>query len=390
MYSSESSGGGEKISRRKFLKLAVGATASLAFTGVVSDSCEKEQEQEKGINYSTGMKFHPEHKVDYEAINSETEKDLESIKEMGCTSVRVYGDNSANLIKAAEIALQKDLKVWFSPRLINGNKEETLNLVVNMAQEAEKLRQKYGDKIVFVVGNELMLDSTAIFEEKGYADRISRFKKFKALEMAKGYLNFLKMKTSSPDVQKFQERVREFTRNLALAAKKEFKGKITYASLPDENVDWNSFDIVGVNLYEDISNKDEYEQKLEDYKQHGKPVAITEYGTAPYKGADRFGGAAHSVIDWEKGEIGNMLGLLPVVRDEEAQADYLERLIGLYRKHKIDAHFIFEYVDWNTQHRPNDPKKDLSTGSFGVVKWTKPGERIESSASQKIESLFKE
>lgn len=47
---------------------------------------------------------------------------------MGCNSIRIYGDNPDNLLLAAKTALEKGLKVWLSPRLINGQEQETLGL----------------------------------------------------------------------------------------------------------------------------------------------------------------------------------------------------------------------------------------------------------------------
>ena len=346
-------------------------------------------EKSRGINYEVGLKFHPERKVDYEAISRNTEKDLDDIREMGCDSVRIYGDNPDNLMLAAKTALEKGLKVWLSPRLINGQAQETLDLLLNIAEQAETLRQEHGDNITLVIGNELMLDSRVAFEEEQYADRIARFKKFKALEMAKKYLRLIALHKVLPDTEKYKERVRQFTKTLVTETRGKFNGQITYASLPDENIDWEHFDIVGVNLYEDASNKGKYAEELQRYKSHGKPVAITEFGTAPYKGAGHLGGYAHSVIDWQHGRLKRGMGLMPVFRDEKAQADYLERLIQMYEKHEIDAHFIFEYINWNTKHTPEDPKRNLTTGSFGLVHLTPDGEKVRSEAYHRVKKILK-
>ncbi len=346
-------------------------------------------EKTRGINYEVGLKFHPEHKVDYEAIGRNIEKDLDDIKEMGCDSVRIYGDNPENLMLAAKTALEKGLKVWLSPRLINGQEKETLDLLLNIAEQAETLRQQHGDNITLVIGNELMLDSQVVFEEEQYADRITKFKKFKALEMAKKYLWLIALHKILPDTEKYKEKARQLAKTLATETRNKFNGKITYASLPDEDIDWNDFDIVGVNLYEDASNKRKYADELGRYKSHGKPVAITEFGTAPYKGAKHLGGYAHSVIDWEQGQLKRGMGFIPALRDEKAQADYLERLIKMYEKHEIDAHFIFEYINWNTPHTPDDPRRNLSTGSFGLVHQTPEGEKVRNEAYHRVKKILK-
>lgn len=345
-------------------------------------------EKTRGINYEVGLKFHPEHKVDYEAIGRNIEKDLDDIKEMGCDSVRIYGDSPENLMLAAKIALKKGLKVWLSPRLINGREQETLDLLLNIAEQAEALRQEHGDNITLVIGNELMLDSRVAFEEENYADRIARFKKFKALEMAKKYLRLIALDKVLPDTERYKERARQLAKTLATETRNKFNGKITYASLPDEDIDWKDFDIVGVNLYEDASNRTKYGKELERYKSHGKPVAITEFGTAPYKGAKHLGGYAHSAIDWQKGKLKRGMGIMPIFRDEKAQADYLEKLIKMYGAHEIDAHFIFEYINWNTPHTPDDPKRNLSTGSFGLVHQTPEGEKVKSRAYHRVKEIL--
>lgn len=346
-------------------------------------------EKTRGINYEVGLKFHPEHKVYYEAINREIERDLDDIKEMGCNAVRVYGDNPDNLLLAAKIGLEKGLQIWLSPYLINGQEQDTLDLLLNVAEQAEALRQQYGDKVKLIIGNELMITSRVAFEEEQYVDRIKRYGKFKALEMAKKYLRLIGLHNILPDTDNFKEKIRNFATKLALAAKEKFNGQITYASLPDEDIDWEHFDITGVNLYEDATNRKKYPEELQRYKSHGKPVAITEYGTAPYKGAAKWGGAAHMVIDWQHDRLKRDMGFMPVFRDEKAQADYLERLMKMYEEHEIDAHFIFEYINWNTPHTPEDPKRNLSTGSFGLVHLTPAGEKVRSEAYHRVKKIFK-
>lgn len=347
-------------------------------------------EKTQGINYDVGLKFHPGHKVDYEAIGRNIEEDLEGIKELGCNAVRVYGDNPENLLMAAKIGLEKGLQIWLSPYLVNGQEQDTLDLLLNVAEQAEILRQQYGDKIKLIIGNELMITSRVAFEEEQYVDRIKRYGKFKALEMAKKYLRLVGLHNILPDTNNTKEKIRIFATKLALATKEKFNGQITYASLPDEEIDWEHFDITGVNLYKDATNRTKYPEELQRYKSHGKPVAITEYGTAPYKGAAKWGGVAHMVIDWQRGRLKRDMGFLPVLRDEKAQADYLEKLLKMYDEHKIDAHFIFEYINWNTRHTPEEPKHDLSTGTFSLVHRTASGEKIKSEAYNRVKKILRD
>lgn len=208
--------------------------------------------------------------------------------------------------------------------------------------------------------------------------------------MAKKYLRLFGLHKILPGHEKEQEKIRAFVKKLATETRKKFQGKITYASLPDEDIDWEDLDIIGTNLYEDISTRAGYEKKLQGYKTHNKPVAITEFGSAPFKGAKHLGGFAHSVVDWQRGRLKRGLGFIPVFRDEKAQADYLQRLIEMYKRHEIDAHFIFEYVNWNIQPNPDDSKRDLSTGSFGLVHRTSTGEKVKTEAYHRVKDLYSE
>ncbi len=162
---------------------------------------------------------------------------------------------------------------------------------------------------------------------------------------------------------------------------------MTYSSLPHEEIDWSdeNLDFVGVNLYKDISNWFTYEEKLKKYQSHGKPVAITEFGTSSYLGAPLQGGNSHSVIDPQKWRLHP---LMPVFRSEKTQAKYLEELIRLYEKHEIDAHFIFEYVDHNFPHDEKNPNKSLDTGTLAITKRHPSGKREPKQAFHAVKKLY--
>jgi hypothetical protein len=50
--------------------------------------------------------------------------------------------------------------------------------------------------------------------------------------------------------------------NLSEAARKTFRGPLTYFSLPFEVVDWKPFDFVGVDHHRDARIKDSYGQMI--------------------------------------------------------------------------------------------------------------------------------
>lgn len=62
--------------------------------------------------------------------------------------------------------------------------------------------------------------------------------------------------------------------------RERFRGKVTYASLTWEAVDWGPFDFVGVDHYRTASTEDSYLEMLWPSFSHGKPVVITELGYA--------------------------------------------------------------------------------------------------------------
>ena len=75
----------------------------------------------------------------------------------------------------------------------------------------------------------------------------------------------------------------------------------------------------------------------------GKPVAITEFGTASYRGAGDRGARAGEIVDWDKGTG------LPVrldgdyERDEAEQATYLRELLEIFDAEGVDSAFVFTF-----------------------------------------------
>lgn len=59
----------------------------------------------------------------------------------------------------------------------------------------------------------------------------------------------------------------------------------TYAAAPWETVDWTPFDLVGVDAYRAAYNADHFADEMRAHFAHGKPVAVTEFGTCAYRGS---------------------------------------------------------------------------------------------------------
>jgi len=76
----------------------------------------------------------------------------------------------------------------------------------------------------------------------------------------------------------------EFLAKAADSVRKEFHGKLTYASLVWEDVDWELFDFVGVDHYRIARMEDQYVEMLKPSFSHNKPVVITEFGYGTCQG----------------------------------------------------------------------------------------------------------
>jgi hypothetical protein len=112
--------------------------------------------------------------------------------------------------------------------------------------------------------------------------------------------------------------------------RERFGGKVSYASLPFENVDWTPFDFVATDAgYRSAESADRYPEMVRALVAQGKPVAITEFGCCTYKGAaDR---AAHGpdIVEWDAATVTPLRLDGDHVRDEQEQATHLRELLDL-------------------------------------------------------------
>src|SRR5258708_1753382 len=95
----------------------------------------------------------------------------------------------------------------------------------------------------------------------------------------------------------FHKRLNSFLAKAAVMVREHFHGQLTYASGSWENVDWDVFDIVGIDYYREKFNKKTYREKLRTYFKHGKPVVVLEFGCCTYKGAEDKGGYGWAIVD---------------------------------------------------------------------------------------------
>jgi hypothetical protein len=176
--------------------------------------------------------------------------------------------------------------------------------------------------------------------------------------------NPAKFKEQLPQVQ---QKMALFLAGIVHQVREKFKGKISYASLPFEGVNWSLFDFIATDAGHRSAAIAPYFQKgIQTMVGMGKPVAIMEFGCCTYRGAADSGARADWIIKWDNnGYASHLNGTY--VRDEDEQANYLLELLEIFETEKVDAAFVNTFARYDLPHR-EDPVKDLDIASGGVVK----------------------
>jgi hypothetical protein len=306
-----------------------------------------------GINYDTG--FINAGRTSREAFEpSIVRRELQVIRDdLGCTAVRITGGDPDRLETAARLAAELGLEVWFSPFTCDLSPDEMLELLADCAERAERLRQ-HGAQVVFVAGAELSLLNKGFLPGDRLDERL-------ALLATPDRLREL--------IREIPPRINEFLARASAVVGERFGGKVTYASIPFENVDWAPFDIISVDLYRSAEIADGYRDGIRAVVARGKPVAITEFGTSAYRGAGERGARAGEIVEWDK--VTGMAVTLDgdYVRDEAEQARYLGELLEVFESEGVAAAFVFTFALYQLPHRPGGcPRDDLDIASYGIVK----------------------
>lgn len=98
-----------------------------------------------------------------------------------------------------------------------------------------------------------------------------------------------------------------------------------------------------------------------------KPVAITGFGTATWRGAGDTAPRSMEIIEYDDSGPVRLDG--EYVRDEEGQAAYLSELLEIFDTEGVDSAFVFLFALENLPHRPDgDPREDLDLASLAIVK----------------------
>jgi hypothetical protein len=308
----------------------------------------------KGISYGTG--FVRNGAISRERFNPDVvERELGIIRDdLHCNAVRVIGGDPERLELAATYAADLGLEVWFSPYPLELTTDEMLALFADCAERAERLRQR-GAEVVFVTGAELSLMNRGFLPGDTSDDR---------LDLLLNQRDRLRER-----VGELSARVNDFLGNAVALVRERFGGKITYAAIPLERVDWAPFDIVSMDLYRSVEVADRFADGVRTLVAQGKPVAITEFGTAAYRGAGDRGARCLEIIEYDN-DTGAPIRLNgEYIRDETGQATYLRELLEIFDAGGVDSAFVFLFALDDFPHRPDgDPRDDLDLASPGIVK----------------------
>ncbi|HEV8189913.1 MAG TPA: hypothetical protein VGP82_00265, partial [Ktedonobacterales bacterium] len=125
------------------------------------------------------------------------------------------------------------------------------------------------------------------------------------------------------------------------------------------------FDFIAVDAYRSAQIAEQYRNGIHALVSRGKPVAITEFGCATYRGAADRGASAGMIVVYNGATPMGLDG--EYIRDEAEQAMYLRELLDIFAAEGVDTEFANTFVSYNLPHRSN-PHKDLDMASFGIVK----------------------
>lgn len=307
----------------------------------------------KGMTYDTGFVRNGE--ISRERFDPDVvRRELTIIRDdLHSNAVQIIGGDPARLELAASYAAELGLEVWFSPYPLELTPGEILCLFADCAERAERLR-KQGAEVVFVTGVELSIMNQGFTPGDSVDERLG-------------------LLLSHPDrrperLAEIRARMNDFLGKAVAAVRERFLGRITYASIPFERPDWTRFDIVSVELIRSAEVAGQFRDGVRTLVAGGKPVAITGFGAATYRGAGDRGGRAMEILEYD--DAGAPVRLDgEYVRDEAGQAAYLRELLEIFDAEGVDSTFVFLFALDSLLHRPDgEPRDDLDLASPGIVK----------------------
>jgi hypothetical protein len=236
--------------------------------------------------------------------------------------------------------------VWLEPTLGDVPQREILDHLAETGRFAERLRRQ-GAGVHLSVGCEFVLFVPGIVPGDTAQERVDN--------LLKG--NF--------DPVAMARRLRRFTARAARTGRSVFHGGLTYAAAEDEDVDWDLFDIVGLDYYGHFPDHAGYVRDLRRHLRPGKPLAVMEFGCCTFRGAPQAGGMGWDSVDYSKTPPELKAG---IVRSERTQAAYVTDVLAAFESLNLYAAHAYTFVTPDAPHLPDDPSHDLDTAAYSIVK----------------------
>jgi len=302
-----------------------------------------------GISYDTG--FFAGGTSTHEPFDPDVvRRELRVIRDdLHCTAIRVTGGDVSRLDIAATHAAELGLEVWISPFTCDLTQDELLAVLADCADLAERLRRG-GAKVVLLTGAELSLFTIGFLPGDTLDERLSIMSDLARLRAA--------MAGVPPLLNDFLARAVKIVRE-------RFGGPVSYAAIPSfEGVDWTPFDYLSVDLYRSAEIAAIYPDAVRSLVAQGKPVAITEFGSATFRGAPDQGAHASGIVVRDGVVAVGLDG--DYDRDEAGQAAHLVELLDLFEETGVDTAFAYTFANYHLPHRSGH-RKDLDLASYGVV-----------------------
>jgi|GEM_PF-126745 len=304
----------------------------------------------RGINYDTGTNYdeEPGYISRPDAHRAFFSAEIAAIRDqLHCTTICLYGSEPDRLIEAATIAIDAGLNVRIQPRIVGGLVDQLPAIVQEIARSAAAIEITGDTEIVFDLGCELTIFASGIIPGTLLDERL------------------VYLLEHLDELPVFSEKLNELLARITTGVRRVFPGRLTYSSGSWEDVDWTNLDIVGIDLYRDATNAENYLDLLHAYQQHDKPVWITEFGCCCYEGAQDRGSGGYAIVDWSTSppQLNDTY-----TRNESVQATYLNELLDIFEQEGVDGAFIYQFIDPQLPHVPDDPLHDLDMAAFSIVK----------------------
>lgn len=299
----------------------------------------------KGVNYDTGTHFDPS-RLSVEWDRATMQRDVNVIRdELHCNTISFFGAEIGRLTEAAAFAAEKGMHVWIQPRLFHARQADVLQHLAATARAAGQLSERY-PSIVLNTGCEASLFTAGIIPGNSLESRIAR------------------LSSNWQEIPAYNKNLNTFLEQAAATARTHFPGTITYSAGLWEEVNWEKFDIIGLDHYMDASNEQSYASSLRAFKRYGKPVVVTEFGCCCYEGADKAGAGGHDIIDWK---ISGPVIKPGYVRNEQVQADYIARLLEIFSEEQVAGALVYVFSNPSQPHTA-DPVSDLDMAGYSLVR----------------------